>query len=243
MSREARAPLTPSRLWPAGALVVLLALPPSAGAQALKTARVAGGSMTAGGRTLPVSGGYVDPRTGEGRVEVLRRPLVLRRRDVRSVSTRGLVTRVRTRDGARLRLRLAQMLFVGGTTEVRVDPGLGLTARGGTFTITDGRLDARTLAGTLGHTGTLTLSRGDKSIDVYDVGLAVPALTAQLWDFRAPVATLRDVERDLSGLRVEIRASALLGAVAARELEETFETPFRVGAPFLTVTVRGRLRG
>ncbi|MDQ3741088.1 MAG: hypothetical protein M3389_09115, partial [Actinomycetota bacterium] len=153
------------------------------------------------------------------------------------------VTRVTLRSGLRLRLRLAQLLFEGGTTTVAVDPALGLEPSGGTFRISDGRLDARALRGTLGHAGTLTLARDGISLAFIDVGLAVPALTAQVWDFRAPVASLTGVSRTIRGLRVTIRATARLAPVASRELEESFETPFPAGTPLGKVTVRGRLRG
>jgi hypothetical protein len=203
--------------------------------------------VRADGRTSRVTGGYVDPKTGRGRIEHRGGVVRLARRNVRSVRTRGLTTRVRTRGGATLRLRLAHLIFAGGTTTISVDPALDVEAEGGIFAITGGRVDATTLAGTVGHTGTLTLRRGAGSIAFIDLGLAAPAVTAQMWDFRAPLATLADVRRTVDGLRATVEARAVLAEVAARELNEAFETEatqeFREGMTLGTVTVNGRLRG
>jgi hypothetical protein len=214
----------------------------AAPAQTLTTVRVAGGDVRADGRTSRVTGGYVDPKTGRGRIE--HRGGVLRLgRNVRRVRTRALTTRVTTRRGQRVRLRLAQLLFAGGETTFAAQLP-GVTFREGSFRITGGRLDARTLAGTLGHAGELVAERDGRSITFFDLGLAAPALTAQMWDFRAPLATLESVRRDVEGLRVELSAAAVLAEVAARELNESFETDeFRAGMPLGTVTVNGRLRG
>jgi hypothetical protein len=231
------------RSWRVAALAALLLAAP-AQAQTLKTVRLSGGEVrSSDGRPSRITGGYVDPRTGRGRVE--HRGGVLRLgRNVRRVRTSGLVTRVVTRRGHRLRLRLAQLLFARGTTTFAVDPGLNVTVAGGTFRVVGGRLDARTLAGTLGHTGALTLSRGERTITFFDLGLAVPVATAQMWDFRAPLATLAGVERTVSGRSATVRASATLTEIAARELGEAFETEeFREGMPLGTLTVSGRLRG
>lgn len=226
------------------AVAALLALVPStAHAQTLKTVRLAGGEVRVGERVSPVTGGYVDPKTGRGRVE--HRGGVLRLgRNVRAVRTSGLTTRVVARRGVRARLRLAQLLFAAGTTDVHVAESLGFGPVVGRFRITGGRLDARTLAGTVGHTGTLTLERGGRSITFFDLGLSAQAITAQMWDFRAPLATLADVRRRVIGLRVGMQARAALGDVAARELNEAFETAeFTAGMPLGTVMVEGRLRG
>lgn len=230
------------RIWRVAAIAVVLVCSPAA-AQTLTTVRVSGGEVRAEGRSAKVTGGYVDPRTGRGRIEH-RRGVLRLGRNVRRVRTSGLTARIVTRRGARLRLRLAQLLFAGGTTTIAVDPALGVTARGGTFRITGGRVDARTLAGTVGHAGELVMERGAKAITFFDVGLALPALTAQMWDFRAPLATLADVERAVAGLTATLRATATLGEIAARELNEAFETEeFHAGMRLGGVTVNGRLRG
>jgi hypothetical protein len=220
----------------------LLAAAP-ARAQTLETVRVSGGEVRAEGRTSTVTGGYVDPKTGRGRIEHRGGVLKLGR-NVRRVRTSGLTTRVVTRSGARLRLRLAQLLLAGGTTTLSVDPALNVSVRGGTFRVTGGRLEARTLAGTVGHTGALTMERGARSITFFDLGLAAPALTAQMWDFRAPLAILSGVEHTVGARSVAIRATATLSEIAARELDEAFDVQeFRAGMPLGTVAIRGRLRG
>ena len=230
------------RIWRVAALL-LLAVPAVAPAQALRTVRLSGGEIRTGERVVRVTGGYVDPATGRGRV-MHRRGVLRLGRNVRRVRSSGLVTRIVTTGGIRVRLRLAQLLVARGTTTLTIDDRLRVGVTGGTFTITGGRLDARTLAGTLGHSGTITLARGERSLTLYDIGLAVPVLTAQMWDFRAPVATLTGVERRIHGQRVTIFATATLAEVAARELNEAFETDeFRAGLPLGTVAVSGRLRG
>ena len=226
------------------ALAALLVLVPSAAhAQTLTTVRLAGGEVRAEGRPSRVTGGYVDPKTGRGRV-VHRGGVVRLGRNVRRARTSGLTTRIVTRRGVRLRLRLAQLLFASGSTTLVVDPALGVAVEGGTFRVTGGRLEARSLRGTVGHAGTLTMARGARSITFFDLGLAVPAATAQMWDFRAPLATLSGVERTVSGLRATVSATASLAEIAARELNEAFETEeFRAGMPLGTLTMNGRLRG
>ena len=229
------------RAWRVAALLVLAGALP-AQAQTLTTVRVSGGELRAEGERSRVTGGYVDPRTGRGRIE--HRGGALRLRRVRRVRTNGLTTRIVTRSGVRLRLRLAQILLAGGTTTVTVDPALGVTAMGGTFTIAGGRLDAGTLTGTVGHRGELTLTRDGRAMTFFDLGLAMPAVTAQMWDFRAPLATLSALQRSIAERSLRLRATATLADLAARELNESFETgEFRAGMPLGTVTVRGRLRG
>jgi hypothetical protein len=218
-------------------------VPVPAHAQTLETVRLSGGELRDKGKVSRVTGGYVDPLTGRGRVEH-RRGVLRLGRNVHSVRTSGLTTRIVTRRGARLRLRLAQLLFAGGSTTVTVDPSLGVAVRGDTFRITGGRLDARTLAGTLGHAGAMTMERGAQSITFFDAGLDVPALTAQIWDFRAPLATLGTVTRTVRGHTATLQASATLSEIGARELNEAFDTSeFTAGRRLGAVAVRGRLRG
>ena len=209
----------------------------------LKTAQVDGGTTRVDGRTLTVTGGYVDPRTGEGRITHRGGRVVNLRRIVR-VRTSGLTSKVTFR-GGRTRLRLAQLLFEGGTTTLTPPSIPGVQATGGTFTLTGGRLDARTLRGTLGHTGSLTLTRGALRIEALELALELPSTAAvQVWDFRAPMLALAGVNRTLRGHRAAIDVTATLTDGAAAELNESLETDvFRPGMPFGTVAVRGRLRG
>ena len=231
------------RFAPIATLVLLIVSPGTAGAQSLKTVRVAGGELRAGERVVKVTGGFVDPRTGRGRVEH-RRGVLRLGGNVRSIRTRALRTKITTSGGKRLRLRLAHLLFVGGTTTLHLDPGLGLEATGTTFAIVGGRLDARDLRGTLGHTGTLTLSRGDRSLSVFDLGLEVPRLTAQVWDFRAPIAELAVTRRRVAGHEADLDATATVTGRVAEELNQAFEvTTFHDGMALGTLAVRGRLRG
>ena len=231
--------------WRVATLILLLA-PTGAHAQALRTVRLAGGEARLEGRTLRVTGGYVDPRTGEGRVEVRGRVLRFHPRRVR---TSGLVTRIDgTRRGrrVRLRLRLAQLLIERGTTTLAIDPGLGLTASGCTFRITGGRLDARTLSGLLAHVGTCTLTRGDRSVLVLDLGVRPgEAVTAQVGDVRPEIGTLGPAEVAIRGLAATLDAMpATLTDAAADGLNFALQTDaYHGGMPLGTVTVRGRLRG
>ena len=238
-------------VWGVAALVLLL---PAGGAhaQALKTARLAGGETELRGRVLRVTGGYVDPRTGEGRVEHRGRVLRLGTRiRVRRVRTSGLVTRIvassRRLGTVRLRLRLAQLLFEGGTTTLRLDPGTfaGIDVSGADFGITSGRLDARALAGELGHTGVVTLTRGEQRVELRDIGVRRSALTAQVGDVRPDLATLRLPTPAISGLTATVPpVEARLTEHGAYRLNFYFQTDaFRAGMPFGTVAVRGRLRG
>jgi hypothetical protein len=240
------------RAWRVAALVSLLGAAP---AQAVDTARLAGGTTTtAEGRHLRVTGGYVDPRTGEGRVEHRGVVLVLRRASIRRVRTSGLVTRVVARSRrlsgvVRLRLRLAQILLDGGTTTLRLDPTTfaGVEATGGTFRITGGRLDARTLRGEVAHVGALRVTRSGRSAEVIDLGLAMGLeATAQIGDVRPAIATLATLPK----VTIRGRAAtftpftATLTAPAADGLNFALETDvFREGQPLGTLAVRGRLRG
>ena len=195
------------------------------------------------GRTLRVSGGFVDPRTGEGRV-VHRGGRVIRLtpRRVRSVRTAGLVTRVVARSGARLRLRLAQLLFTGGTTTLTLDPSLGFGAREATYRITSGLLDARTLAGEVGSHGSMDLAE----VALIDVAfLPGVGINAQVGDFRPVIGTVAPQRPAIRGLRVTFRpAPVALTAIAAQRLNFYFQTDrYREGMPLGTLAVRGRLRG
>ncbi|HEX8121503.1 MAG TPA: hypothetical protein VF549_09595 [Solirubrobacteraceae bacterium] len=232
-----------------------MALGVAAPARAVDTARLAGGTTTTpDGRHLPVTGGYVDPKTGEGRVEHRGLVVVLRRAEVRRVRTSGLTTRIVARSRrlggtVRLRLRLGQLVLEGGTATLRLDPTTfaGAEASGGTFRITGGRLDARTLRGEVGSAGVLRVTRGGRSVEVRDLGLDMgDVATAQIGDVRPPIATLAALpDATIGGLTATLTPfTAALTAPAADGLNFALQTDaFREGQPLGTLAVRARLRG
>jgi hypothetical protein len=235
---------TVRRCWRVAALLTILAVPGTAHGQALKTVQLSGGETRIGGKVLRVTGGYVDPRTGEARVEHRGGRVVrLTARAVRRVRTSGLVTRIVARSGARLRLRLAQLLFAGGATTLRLDPQTFGDAKEQIFRITGGRLDVRTLAGSVGSTGVLDLG----PVQLRDLGVRpAEAVTAQVGDLRGDVGVLDGGARArVAGLTATIGPlDATLTPRAAAGLNFYFQTErFRGGMPLGTVTVRGRLRG
>ena len=127
----------------------------------------------------------------------------------------------------------AQVAFSGGATSLALDPGTGqaLTALGVAaapaapatanpdgslaFPITGGKVDAKTLAGSITHSGGLTLTKGSTAVTVTDFTIATapaPALTALLGGTRFDLATL-----DLGAAKTTISGrSVTVGPVVAK---------------------------
>lgn len=232
-----------TRTWRVAALLAVV-LCGTAEAQALRTVRLAGGETKTEGRVLTVTGGYVDPRTGRGRVEHGGRVVRLGA-NVRRVRTSSVVTRVVARvRGARVRMRLhlAQFLIAGGRTTLRLDPATFGQPAEERFRITGGRLDADTFAGDLGHRGALPIG----PVVLGDIGVRPgDAVSAQVGDVRPDVGTLAAPEAEVRRLRLTIGPMPVaLTQAAADGLNQAFETDrFRAGMPLGTLLVRARLRG
>ncbi|HEV2815276.1 MAG TPA: hypothetical protein VGW10_18615, partial [Solirubrobacteraceae bacterium] len=254
------------------ALLITLALPGAASAQAVKTVRLDGGQTRIGSSVLRVTAGYVDPKTGEGRVEhrgvlrtrgkSLRNPVIdTRRLRPRRARSNALVTHVagisRRFGIVRMRLVAGQLLFTGGATTLTLDAAfidvlarLGIEVGGTTLRIVGGRLDASTLEGELAHDGDLVLTRGAAVVPLEEPALEFgrfPVLTAVIGDFRPPLATLTTTgrTREIEGRTATIgNLVARLETVAASRLNTRFETDaFHPGLTLGTLAIRGRLRG
>ena len=134
---------------------------------------------------------------------------------------------------ARVRVRPAELAFTGGNTALALDPGTAAALAGlnvsvapaapatanadgsVAFPITEGRVNAETLAGSVSHGGGLTLSSGSTSVTVSDFVIETapsPRLTAALGSSRVDLLTL-----DLAGLQRSVDGREVtLGGVVAR---------------------------
>lgn len=163
---------------------------------------------------------------------------------------------------ASVRVRPAELAFTGGSTALALDAGTAAALRSLNvavapaapatanpdgaivFPITEGKVNAETLAGSISHSGGLTLSSGSTSVTVGDFVIETapsPKLTAALGGSRVDLLTL-----DLDGLRQEVdgREVTLGGVVAsltqgaADALNAAFgTTAFRAGLVIGTATV------
>ncbi|MGZ8634982.1 MAG: hypothetical protein ACXWZZ_14165 [Solirubrobacteraceae bacterium] len=127
----------------------------------------------------------------------------------------------------------AQVAFTGGATSLALDPGtaqaltaLGIAAAPAApatanpdgslaFPITGGKVNAKTLAGAINHSGGLTLTKGSTAVTVTDFTIETapaPKLTARLGTSRFDLATL-----DLGAAKVAISGrSVTVGPVTAK---------------------------
>jgi hypothetical protein len=173
--------------------------------------------------------------------------------------TRGL--RIGT---ATVRATPGQLAFTGGATSLALDPAtaqaltsLGIAAGPAApatanpdgslaFPITDGKVDVKTLAGSVTHSGGLTLTKGSTSVTVSDFTIETapaPKLTALLGATRFDLVTL-----DLSAVKTTVSArtvtvgpvTARLTKAAADGLNQAFATTaFTEGLTIGTATVAG----
>jgi hypothetical protein len=173
--------------------------------------------------------------------------------------TRGL--RIGT---AAVRATPGQIAFTGGATSLALDPAtaqaltsLGIAAGPAApatanpdgslaFPITGGKVDARTLAGSITHSGGLTLTKGSTSVTVSDFTIETapaPKLTALLGATRFDLVTL-----DLSAVKTTVSGrtvtadpvTAKLTKAAADGLNQAFgTTAFAEGLTIGTATVAG----
>ena len=134
---------------------------------------------------------------------------------------------------ATVRATPGQIAFTGGATSLALDPGaaqalasLGITAAPAApatanpdgslaFPITGGKVDAKSLAGSITHSGGLTLAKGATAVTVSDFTIETapaPKLTALLGGTRFDLATL-----DLSAAKVATSGRAVtVGPVTAK---------------------------
>lgn len=163
----------------------------------------------------------------------------------------------------RIVAKASEVEFDGGTTDLALDPGaaaaltsLGISAAPAApatakadgslaFPITGGRARLATLAGTITHSGGITLTRGATSVTLSDftIDTARSVLSAALGSARADILAL-----DLSAPAVTIgRRAVTVGNVTAKltqgaadALNQAFgTTAFTAGLTLGTATVRG----
>jgi hypothetical protein len=159
----------------------------------------------------------------------------------------------------------AQLAFRGGNTALALDPGtaaaltsLGVTAAPAApataradgslaFPITGGKVDIKTLAGSIRHSGGITLSKGSTQVTVKRFVIETapaPKLTAAVGSGRIDLATLDlgAAQTSLAGRRVTVSGVvAKLTQPAADALNQAFgTTAFTAGLTIGTATVSGR---
>jgi hypothetical protein len=161
---------------------------------------------------------------------------------------------------------LGEAAFAGGATTLALDPGAAQAlqslqiapgvvgdARAGddglAFPITGGKVDATTLAGTIAHSGGISLTRGATRVELTDFAIGIddtPALSALVGGRRVEILTL-----DVANLRRSVRGRTVvvegvvgrLTAAAAAALNDAFATDaFKEGLALGTASVRGRTR-
>jgi hypothetical protein len=160
----------------------------------------------------------------------------------------------------------AQVELAGGATTLALDAGaasalgsLGITAApvdpaqatgaGLEFPITGGKLDAKTFAGSVKHSGGIRLSRGDTSVELTSFTINVdsdPDLTALVGGQRVSILNLdlSQLSASVKGRRITLSGvSASLTAAAASALNGAFATDvFTEGLVLGTATVAARAR-
>jgi hypothetical protein len=160
----------------------------------------------------------------------------------------------------------AQVLLDGGSTALALDPGaaaaltsLGIQASlvdpataaadGFNFPITGGKLDAKSFAGSVAHSGGIRLTKGGTNVELTNFTINVddaPDLTALVGGQRVSILSL-----DLAGLSVQAKGRAItlggvkasLTKVAADALNAAFGTAaFSEGLVIGTAAVKAQLR-
>lgn len=166
----------------------------------------------------------------------------------------------------RTQVVLGDAVFGGGATTLKLDAGaagalqsLGVTpgvvgdatagADGLAFPITGGKVDAKTLAGDITHSGGISLTKGGTRVELTDFTIGIddtPALSALVGGQRAEILTL-----DVSAVKAGVDGDAIvvsgvvakLTPAAAQALNAAFgTTAFTGGLTLGTATVRGTTR-
>ena len=160
---------------------------------------------------------------------------------------------------------LEDLVFTGGSTSLALDAGL-VTALGSlgvtpglvppaaagssgalNFPIVRGKVNAESLAGTITHSGGITLTKGATSVALtkFIIDTSAGQLTALLGGTRVPLLTLdlSAANPAVDGLNVTVgNVKASLTGEAATALNQAFATTaFRAGIPVGTATVAGEL--
>jgi len=154
-----------------------------------------------------------------------------------------------------------------GTTTLALDKGaadaltsLGITvapignAKAGeagiAFPITTGKLNAKTYAGSIKHTGGLRLSRGETVVDLRNFTIqidAAPDLTALAGDQRASIADLDLGEAEIKATKKTLsvgNVTVALSELGANSLNAAFQTDaFKPGLVLGTAAVKTRIVG
>jgi hypothetical protein len=160
----------------------------------------------------------------------------------------------------------AQVELAGGTTTLALDAGaaealtsLGISAApiapgraaedGLAFPITGGKVNAKTFAGTIRHSGGIRLTKGSTSVELTEFTINVdqePDLTALLGGERASILSLdlSKLEATVKGRRITLSGvGAALTAGAAQALNGAFSTSaFAEGLVLGQATVSARAR-
>jgi hypothetical protein len=165
-----------------------------------------------------------------------------------------------------VKARPAQVLLAGGSTALQLDPdaaaalqSLGVTAGvvdpatagsdGLNFPITGGKVNATSFAGSIRHSGGISLTAGSTVVELTDFTINVddaPDLTALVGGQRVSILSL-----DLSGLQANVKGRRItlsgvvgnLTAEAATALNQAFNvTAFSEGLTLGTATVKARAR-
>lgn len=163
----------------------------------------------------------------------------------------------------RTEVELGDAVFDGGATSLALDPGaasalgsLGITpgvlapatagADGLAFPITGGKVDAESLAGTIEHSGGISLTRGSTVVELRDFTIGIddtPTLSALVGGQRVEILTLdvANIQRSVRGNTVVVGGVvAKLTAAAAGALNQAFgTTAFTEGLTLGTATLRG----
>ncbi len=166
-----------------------------------------------------------------------------------------------------LKAQPAQVVLDGGATTLALDAGTAqaLTALGVTpgviapgtasqsglsFPVTGGRLQARTFAGQVPHSGGISLTAGGTVVELRNFRINItgrPNLTAQVGDGPARVGLVLDLSQartGLSGRKAVVRgARVLLSAPAAAALNQAFGVAaLAEGLPLGVADVRADVR-
>ena len=122
-----------------------------------------------------------------------------------------------------------------GAAKVRNDGSIA-------FPITRGRVNAKTLAGYITHSGGLSIANGHKSVVVTRFTIRTdrgkPFLSARAGKARLRLLNLSEVKRSDAGGKVVVTAKATLAKPAAKALNAAFGTSlFKAGLPIGTAKV------
>ena len=122
-----------------------------------------------------------------------------------------------------------------GAAQARADGSIA-------FPITGGRVNAKTLAGYITHSGGLSLTNGHKTVVVQRFTIRTdrgkPFLSARAGKARLRLLNLSDIKRTDAGGKVVVTAKATLAKPAAKALNAAFGTSlFKAGLPIGTAKV------